>query len=73
MAARISAKGRVTLPKEIRTALHLAAGDHVEFRVSQLGEIVVRKVSAPTDLTRARNGQVRRRAAELSALLRRLS
>ena len=78
MPTRITTKGKVTVPKRVREALRLAAGDSVEFRPNGDGEFVLRKASpAPaTDGHRARrvNGrndaQMRRRAAELLALLR---
>lgn len=35
MAVTISAKGQVALPKEVRTRLHIKAGD--QFRVEDLG------------------------------------
>ena len=78
MATRITIKGQVTLPKQVREALLLSPGDAVEFRLNGNGEVVLRKAPAAT-LTagrRARTGQpgadaqMRRRAAELLALLR---
>jgi AbrB family looped-hinge helix DNA binding protein len=33
VAARVTAKGQITIPKSVREALKLAAGDHVVFRV----------------------------------------
>jgi AbrB family looped-hinge helix DNA binding protein len=79
MTTRISAKGRVTLPRKVREALRVGAGDLVQFAFNSSGEVIVHK--APTDprpATRPRNArhharleaQMRRRAAELLALLR---
>src|SRR2546429_8063390 len=79
MATRISAKGRVTLPRKVCEALRVGPGDRVQFAFNGGGEIVVNK--APPEVRpsgRARNArhharleaQVRRRAAELLALLR---
>jgi antitoxin PrlF len=79
MATRITVKGQVTTPKRIRELLRLSAGDHVEFDVNTSGEIVVRKAYGPparSARSRARavhprvEAQMRRRAAELLALLR---
>jgi AbrB family looped-hinge helix DNA binding protein len=33
VAARITSKGQITIPKAVRDALHLGEGDHVVFRV----------------------------------------
>ena len=79
MATRISAKGRVTLPRKVCAALRVGPGDRVQFAFNGGGEIVVNK--APPEVRpsgRARNArhharleaQMRRRAAELLALLR---
>jgi antitoxin PrlF len=77
MATRITIKGQVTIPKKVREALHLSAGDGVEFEANSSGEFVLHKAGASAVLTRRprpaplRNqAQLRRRAAELLALLR---
>ena len=81
MATRITIKGQVTIPKSVREALRLSAGDRVEFTANGQGDFVVRKaplsppppvVAPPTARTvqpRAEE-QTRRRAAELLELLR---
>jgi antitoxin PrlF len=79
MATRISVKGRVTIPKRIREVLYLSPGDYVEFAVNSSGEIVVCKAHAEPARPARRHArpvhprveaQMRRRAAELLALLR---
>ena len=80
MATRITSKGRVTLPRKVREALLLSPGDGVEFAPNDSGEFVLRKaeLSAAADSPRRRTrlqhprvaAQLRRRAAELLALLR---
>jgi len=80
MATRITIKGQVTIPKKVRDALQLAAGDGVEFEANGSGQFVVRKAApaAPAPRTRRRarapqpgaEAQMRRRAEELLALLR---
>ena len=82
MPIRITAKGRVTLPKRIREVAHLSPGDYVELDVNSSGEIVVRKAARALPARSARRrarpvhprveAQRRRRAEELLALLRAL-
>jgi antitoxin PrlF len=76
MATRITVKGQVTIPKKIRDMLRLRPGDGVEFTPNARGEVVVSK-AAPAADPRApvvphprSEGQMRRRAEELLALLR---
>ena len=42
VAARVTSKGQVTIPKEIREALGIAKGDQVVFRVEQHRAILAR-------------------------------
>ncbi|MBI3969897.1 MAG: AbrB/MazE/SpoVT family DNA-binding domain-containing protein [Chloroflexi bacterium] len=44
--AKVTSKGQVTLPKEVRDALGLIPGTHVEFQVEP-GRIVMRKRIPP--------------------------
>jgi antitoxin PrlF len=47
---KVRAKAQLTLPEEIRRALHINEGDEVEFSVHNDGTITVRGyVSIPTD------------------------
>jgi len=47
---KVRAKAQLTLPEEIRRALHISEGDEVEFAVHEDGTITVRGyVSIPTD------------------------
>lgn len=39
--AKMTTRGRVTVPREIRERLGLRPGDRVEFRVTEGGEVVV--------------------------------
>jgi len=48
--AKLRPKSQLTLPEDIRRALHVSEGDEVEFRVEQGGTITVRGyVSVPTE------------------------
>lgn len=79
MATRISAKGRITLPRKVCEALRVGPGDWLQFAVNRSGEVVVHTAPSETrPATRVRDArdsarleaQMRRRAAELLALLR---
>jgi len=78
MATTITSKGQVTIPKQIRDALHLAPGSPVEFFVNRDGEVVLQKAGtiarAPRkkDRFEAARGKadVKWRTDELMALLR---
>lgn len=48
--SKVRPKSQLTLPEEIRSALHIGAGDEVEFIVHDDGTITIRGyVSIPTD------------------------
>ena len=78
MRTRITISGRVTIPRRVREALRLSPGDAVEFQLNGNGEYVVRKAPAIAPAARRATrripprveAQMRRRAAELLALLR---
>lgn len=52
VAARVTAKGQVTIPKEVRDALGIAEGDHLIFRVEG-GRAVVGRTPHLLDLAGA--------------------
>jgi antitoxin PrlF len=48
--AMLRSKGQLTLPSEIRAALHVGEGDEIEFTVTDAGEVLLRGMtSVPTD------------------------
>ena len=48
--ARVRTKAQLTLPEEIRRALHISEGDEIEFTVHEDGTVTIRGyVSIPTD------------------------
>jgi antitoxin PrlF len=77
MSTTMTVKGQVTIPKQVREALHLSPGDGVEFGVNPDGQVVVQKAHARSTAGRrsrfdAARGkaQVKWRTDELMALLR---
>ena len=40
--ARMSSKGQITVPKEIREHLHIRRGDQVEFLIRPSGEVMLK-------------------------------
>ena len=78
MTTKITARGQVTVPERMRKALQLSPGDEVQFQLNDNGELVLRKAGPTPDKVRSRRAQLhprlkeqmRRRAAELLALLR---
>jgi AbrB family looped-hinge helix DNA binding protein len=75
MAATLTSKGQVTIPKKVREALQLDPGTAVEFAVSG-DEVVLRKAGAKSASKRDRieavrgKAQVKWRTDKLMALLR---
>lgn len=48
--ATVRAKAQVTLPAEVRDALHVGEGDEIEFTITDAGEVLLRGMtSVPTD------------------------
>lgn len=47
--AKITAKGQTTIPREVRAALHVAAGDLIVWEISEEGVATVRRVQ-PLDI-----------------------
>ncbi|MCI5851249.1 MAG: type II toxin-antitoxin system PrlF family antitoxin [Sutterellaceae bacterium] len=48
MANRLTIKGQVTIPKEIREFLGLSSGNQVEFQIGADGTVSVRKAAVQT-------------------------
>lgn len=49
MLARITSKGQVTIPKEIRQALQLNKGDRINFALNKNNEVVLQSMSKDID------------------------
>ena len=47
--AKITTKGQVTIPKNIRESLHLHTGDKIEIVINNQGEAVIRPISKKVD------------------------
>lgn len=66
--ARLRHKGQVTLPLEVRDALHVGEGDEVEFTVTDAGDVVLRGMtSVPADQRWFWTGQWQEGEREASA------
>jgi len=76
MATTMTVKGQVTIPKRVREALRLSAGDGVSFDVNLEGDVVVKKAGGHAPNKRDRfeaargKAQVKWRTDDLMALLR---
>lgn len=76
MQTTMTSKGQVTIPKQIRNALHLSAGNAVDFSVNEAGQVVLQKVGGRKHTQKDRFEAVRGKADikwrtdDLMALLR---
>jgi antitoxin PrlF len=76
MSTVLTSKGQVTIPKQIRDALHLAPGCVVDFAVNADGDVVIHKLegakSTRPDRFEAARGRadIKWRTDDLMALLR---
>ncbi len=80
ITARVSSKGQITIPKEVRDALGISEGDQVVFRVEQHRAVLARTpdlldLAGAVDVPAARRGvpwdDVRRRSRRARAEARR--
>lgn len=76
MTTTLTSKGQVTIPKQIREALHLSPGCAIDFALNRDGDVVIRR-SDPgtvqkTDRFESARGKadVKWRTDELMSLLR---
>jgi antitoxin PrlF len=53
IAARVTSKGQITIPKPVREALKLTAGDHVVFRVVEGERAILARTPDLLDLAGA--------------------
>jgi antitoxin PrlF len=47
--SRVTSKGQVTIPEEIRRAYHLQAGEQIEWEVTESGTLEVRRAGGSLD------------------------
>lgn len=46
MSTKVTIKGQVTLPKAVRHAAGIGAGDVVDVRIGERGEVIIEKVAS---------------------------
>lgn len=80
IAAKVTSKGQITIPKEVRDALGISKGDQVVFRVEEHRAVLARTpnlldLAGSVDVPAAKRGvawdDVRRRTRESRAEARR--
>ena len=80
LAAKVTSKGQITIPKEVRDALDIAAGDQIVFRVEQHRALLAKTanlldLAGAVDVPAAKRGvawdEVRRRTRHARAEARR--
>ncbi|MFP4580019.1 MAG: AbrB/MazE/SpoVT family DNA-binding domain-containing protein [Candidatus Sumerlaeia bacterium] len=42
VSAKVSSKGQITIPQDVRESLHLEPGDRVSFELSDSNEVIMR-------------------------------
>jgi AbrB family looped-hinge helix DNA binding protein len=58
IAAKVTSKGQITIPQEVRKRLGLQAGDRVVFRLEEPGDQATPTIEADGGVTRARVGRI---------------
>jgi len=48
-SSRVTSKGQTTIPRRIREAAHIRAGDLLSFRVDNQGRVIVELIDLPAD------------------------
>jgi AbrB family looped-hinge helix DNA binding protein len=47
--ATVTSKGQITIPKEVRSVLHLESGGKVDFLITDNGDAIMRPLSKATE------------------------
>jgi antitoxin PrlF len=71
VSARLTSNGRTTIPKPVREALKLKAGDHVLFRVLQGEKAILARTPSVLDLAGGLSVPPRLRGASWDEIRRR--
>ena len=61
LQAKVTSKGQITLPKQLRTKLAIRSGDRLEFELEKPDRISVRKKRAPGSSAGCGNRFIRRK------------
>ncbi|TXK92719.1 AbrB family transcriptional regulator [Methylococcaceae bacterium HT1] len=64
----MTAKGQVTIPKEVRELLHLHSGDKIEFFIKESGEAVIRPIYRKVDDVYCKLKNIKRKAISVEEM-----
>lgn len=67
LQAKVTSKGQVTLPKQLRTKLAIRSGDRLEFEMDKPDRISVRKKRAPGSSAGCGRRFIRRKGKAVTA------
>lgn len=67
-SAKLTSKGQITLPREVREKLGVDKGDRVEFVIRDGGEIVIEPATIPLSSLRGMLKSGRRKAVSLKEM-----
>ncbi len=66
--ATVTSKGQVTIPKAVRTHMHINVGDQIDFVVTDRGDVLVRSVSLDVRELRGLLKRPRRRSVSVEEM-----
>ena len=64
LASKITTKGQVTIPQELRRLLGVRPGDKIAFEASDNGKVIIRKIDCRVSLAGSLKNQIATRATD---------